>query len=141
MWDKNQPPEVIFDGPQENGVEKAASYCDRTISPSGNIDLPTMGPNGSTRYLSVQFDAGGIGKVPAEQGKCDTTRLVVSALNPKQKIVLNGFEPEAESFILPRWRYGLALGRISIETYQKLDRHVRRAVCKILHSPANLSKE
>ena len=49
----------------------------------GNIDLPTVGPIGSTRYLGVQFGAGGIGKVLAEQGKCDTTRLVGSALKPK----------------------------------------------------------
>ena len=33
------------------------------------------------------------------------------------------------------------MGRASIETYQKLDRHVRRAVCKIPHSPVNFSKE
>ena len=58
-----------------------------------------------------------------------TTCLVGSALKPKQKIEF------IQSFILPRWRHGLAFGRISIETYQKLDRRVRRAVCKILHSP------
>ena len=67
---------VILSGPQGSGVEKAALYCYRTISPSGNIDLPTVGPSGYTRYLGVQFGAGGIGKVPAEQGKCDTTCLV-----------------------------------------------------------------
>ena len=94
-----------------------------------------MGPSHSTRYLGVQFGAGRIGKVPAEQGKCDTTCLVGSALKPKQKIEF------IQSFILPRWRHGLAFGRISIETYQKLDRHVRRALCKILHRPVNLSKE
>ena len=60
---------VILNGPQGSGVEKA-------VSPSGNIDLPTVGPSGYTRYLGVQFGAGGIGKVPAEQGKCDTTCLV-----------------------------------------------------------------
>ena len=42
---------------------------------------------------------------------------------------------------LPKWRHGLAFGQISIETYQKLDRHVRRVACKILHSAVNLSKE
>ena len=67
---------VILSGPQGSGVEKAALYCYRTISPSGNIDLPTVGPSGYTRYLGVQFGAGGIGKVPTEQGKCDTTCLV-----------------------------------------------------------------
>ena len=78
-WDEDQPPEVILNGPQGSVVEKAALYCNRTISPSGNIDLPTLGPSGYTRYLGVQFDAGGIGKVPAEQGKCDKTCLVGSA--------------------------------------------------------------
>ena len=67
---------VILSGPQGSEVEKAALYCYSTISPSGNIDLPTVGPSGYTRYLGVQFGAGGIGKVPAEQGKCDTTCLV-----------------------------------------------------------------
>ena len=125
----------MLNGPQGSGVEKAALYCDRTISPSRNIDLPTMGPSGSTRYLGVKFGAGRIGKVPAEQGKCDTTCLVESTLKPKQNIEF------IQSFILPKWRHGLAFGRISIETYQKLDRHVRRVACKILHSPVNLSKE
>ena len=46
-----------------------------------------------------------------------------------------------QSFILPRWRCRLALGRISIETCQKLDRRMRKALCKILHIPANLLKE
>ena len=88
MWDKDQPPEVILNGPQGSGVEKAALNCGRTISPSGNIDLPTVGhsgSSGSTRYLGVQFGAGGIGKVPAEQDKCDTTCLVGSVLKPMQK--------------------------------------------------------
>ena len=56
-------------------------------------------------------------------------------LKPKQKIEF------IQSFILPKWRHGLAFGRISIETYQKLDRYVRRAACKILHSAVTLSKE
>ena len=42
---------VILSGPQGSGVEKAALYCYRTISPSGNIDLPTVGPSGYTKYL------------------------------------------------------------------------------------------
>ena len=49
---------VILNGPQGSGV------------------LPTVGPSGYTKYLGVQFGAGGIGKVLAEQGKCDTTCLV-----------------------------------------------------------------
>ena len=52
----------------------------------GNIDLPMVKPSGSSRYLGVQFGAGEIGKSLAEQGKCDTTCLVGSALKPKQKI-------------------------------------------------------
>ena len=42
---------------------------------------------------------------------------------------------------MPRWRYRLVLGRVSIGTCQKLDRYGRRVVCKILHSPATLSKK
>ena len=49
-------------------------------------------------------------------------------LKPKQKIEF------IQSFILPKWKHGLAFGRVSIETYQKLDRHARRAACKILRS-------
>ena len=52
-------------------------------------------------------------------------------LKPKQKIEF------IQSFILPKWRHGFAFGRVSNETYQKLDRHVRRAACKILHSAVN----
>ena len=63
------------------------------------------------------------------RSKANATRLclVGSALKPIEFI---------QSFKLPRWRHGLAFSRISIETYQKLDRHVRRALCNILHSPA-----
>ena len=76
-----------------------------------------MGPSGSTRYLGVQFGAGEIGKVPAEQGKCDTTCLVGSALKPKQKIEFIQFIQKIEfnqknefiqSFILPKWRHGFS---------------------------------
>ena len=122
-------------GLKKVGSKKQLRIVTKPFLRVGDIDLPTVGPDGSTRYLGIQFGAGGIGKVLAEQDKCDTTRLVGSALKPKQKIEF------IRSFILPRWRYRLALGRVLIETCQKLDRHVRRAVCEILHSPANLSKE
>ena len=34
-WDSHRSQEVIFNEPQEGGVEKTATYCDGTISPIG----------------------------------------------------------------------------------------------------------
>ena len=72
-------------GIKKVGSKKQLRMVTESFLRVGNINLPTVGPSGSIRYLSVQFGAGEIGKVLAEQGKCNDSLGKI------------GFEAQAEN--------------------------------------------
>ena len=76
------------------GLKKQLRIVTEPFLQFRNIDFLTIGPKGSTRYLDVQFGAGGIRKVLAEQCKYDTTRLVGLVLKPKQDSYCQGQETD-----------------------------------------------
>ena len=96
----------------------------------GRTDLPVIGLQGG-----VGFEIGGIGKVMKQEFEGVMTCLAGSALKPQQRVEL------FRSFILPRWRFKLVLGRVSIATTCLLNWEVWRVVRRTLHTPFNLSKE
>ena len=103
----------------------------------GHSDLPVIGPQGSVRYryLGVFFEVGGSSKVMKQEFPSVTAHLAGSALKPQQRMEL------LRSFILPRWRFRLVLGRVTIATMSWLNREVQRVVRQTLHTPSNFSKE
>ena len=83
---KNNPRKSYLMGLKKVELKKKLRIVKEPFLRVGNIDLSTMGPRDSARYLGVHFGTRGIGKVLVEQRKCNTTRLVGLVLKPKQKI-------------------------------------------------------
>ena len=71
----------------------------------GRTDLPVI-----VREVGVSFEISGVGKVMKQEFEGVMTRLAGSARKPQQRVEL------FRSFILPRWRFKLVLGRVSIAT-------------------------
>ncbi len=121
------------------GLEKVRSRKQVTVLTEqflkiGTVPLEVLGAESTTRYLGVHVGAAGVGKATRKRFREDLGRLVGSkSLKPQQKVEI------LRSFILPRWRYRLALGRTTVALLCWLGREVRRAVRIILHAPSNLS--
>ena len=121
------------------GVEKVRGRKQATILTEqflkiGTVPIEVLGAESTTRYLGVRVEDAGVGKATRKRFREDLGRLVGSkSLKPQQKGEIFW------SFILPRWRYRLALGRTTASLLCWLGREVRMAVRLVLHAPSNLS--
>ena len=122
-------------GLKKVGARKQLRILTEPFLTVAGSELPVLSANNSARYLGLEFGPGGAAKVVKAGFREMFARLVGSGLKPRQKIEC------LRKFVLPRWNFRLAVGRVTITLLHWLHREVRRAVRQIVHARDNLFKE